>query len=301
MGKKMIEKAYKTNKGSTYNSSIEDFILSSNFNKLKGKVDLIVTSPPYPLIRPKAYGNLVGEEYKVWLSSIMNALKDLLKPGGSMIIEIGNAWDKGLPTMSTLPLETLISIKTLSGLHVCQQFIWNNTNKLPGPAIWVNIKKIRVKDSFTHIWWFSPTPYPSANNQKVLSPYGEGMKNLLKRQNYNTGTRPSGHVIGDGFLKENKGAIPSSVLSFTNSKEDPNYAKWCGENDVTQHPARMPERIVDFFINLTTEKGALVLDPFAGSNTTGKVAEDLGRRWVAIEKDKSYVLGSQGRFIGKLI
>jgi site-specific DNA-methyltransferase (cytosine-N4-specific) len=226
----------------------------------------------------------------------MTDLKLLLKPKGSLVVEIGNAWDKGQPTMSTLPIETLIQIKNQAELNVCQQFIWNNPNKLPGPATWVNIKRIRVKDAFTHIWWYAPSIDPRANNQKVLTPYGDGMKKLLETQNYNRGMRPSGHNIGDGFLKGNKGAIPSSVLTYANSKEDPAYREWCKEKGVNQHPARMPEKLAEFFINLTTTKNSLVLDPFGGSNTTGKTAENLGRRWVSIERDPEYVLGSRGRF-----
>jgi len=282
--------------GQAYNSSIEDFIASPRFQELKGTVDLILTSPPYPLVSPKAYGNRVGEDYKSWLSGIMTELKSLLKPKGSLVVEIGNSWDKGQPTMSTLPLETLIQIKEQSNLNVCQQFIWNNPNKLPGPATWVNIKRIRVKDSFTHIWWYAPSVDPKANNQKVLTPYGEGMKKLLEKQDYNRGMRPSGHNIGDGFLKGNKGAIPSSVLTYANTKEDPKYREWCKEKGVSQHPARMPEKLAEFFINLTTSKNSLVFDPFGGSNTTGKTAENLGRRWIVVERDPEYVLGSKGRF-----
>jgi DNA modification methylase len=292
-----LKPVYKTNLGQAFNASIEDFITSAKFQELKGTVDLILTSPPYPLVSPKAYGNKVGEDYKTWLADIMTELKLLLKPKGSLVVEIGNAWDKGQPTMSTLPLETLIQIKNQAQLNVCQQFVWNNPNKLPGPATWVNVKRIRVKDSFTHIWWYSATVDPRANNQKVLTPYGEGMKKLLATQNYNQGMRPSGHNIGDGFLKVNKGSIPSSVLTYANTKEDPEYRKWCKENGVSQHPARMPEKLAEFFINLTTNKNSLVMDPFGGSNTTGKTAENLQRRWISVERDINYVVGSKGRFL----
>ena len=87
-----MKPAYKTKFGEAYNSSIEKFIESENFENLKGKVDLILTSPPYPLVSPKAYGNKVGEDYKNWLSGIMKELKLLLKPKGSLVVEIGNAW-----------------------------------------------------------------------------------------------------------------------------------------------------------------------------------------------------------------
>jgi site-specific DNA-methyltransferase (cytosine-N4-specific) len=295
----ILKPSYKTKFGEAFNSPIEDFIKSDNFKSLRGKVDLILTSPPYPLVSPKAYGNRVGEDYKNWLADIMIELKTLLKPKGSMVIEIGNAWEKGIPTMSTLPLETLIDIKNKSGLSVCQQFIWNNPNKLPGPATWVNIKRVRVKDSFTHVWWYSNTPNPNANNSKVLTPYKDGMKKLLERQDYNRGLRPSGHSIGDGFLIQNKGSIPSSVLTFPNTLETKEYRDWCKKIGVSQHPARMPEKLVEFFVKFLTQKNGLVLDPFGGSNTTGKVSQDLNRRWVYIEQNKDYVLGSKGRFGSK--
>lgn len=291
-----MKPVYKTQFGQAFNCSIEDFIGSEKFNELKGKVDLILTSPPYPLVSPKAYGNRVGEDYKHWLAGIMKELKTLLKPKGSLVVEIGNAWEKGIPTMSTLPLETLIQIKLESELQVCQQFIWNNPNKLPGPATWVNIKRIRVKDAFTHIWWYSNTPDAKANNLRVLTPYKDGMKKLLERQDYNRGLRPSGHSIGDGFLKSNKGSIPSNVLTFPNSLETKEYREWCKKHDLPQHPARMPEKLAEFFIEFLTNKNALILDPFGGSNTTGKVAEDLKRQWIYIERDPIYVRGSKGRF-----
>lgn len=294
-----MKPVYKTQFGQAFNCSIEDFISSDKFKDLKGKVDLILTSPPYPLVSPKAYGNRVGEDYKHWLAGIMKELKTLLKPKGSLVVEIGNAWEKGIPTMSTLPLETLIQIKLESELQVCQQFIWNNPNKLPGPATWVNIKRIRVKDAFTHIWWYSNTPDAKANNLRILTPYKDGMKKLLERQDYNRGLRPSGHSIGDGFLKSNKGSIPSNVLTFPNSLETKEYREWCKKHDLPQHPARMPEKLAEFFIEFLTNKNALILDPFGGSNTTGKVAEDLKRQWIYIERDPTYVKGSKGRFQNK--
>ena len=84
-----MKPTYKTNLGSAFNASIEEFILSPKFEELKGTVDLILTSPPYPLVSPKAYGNRVGDDYKSWLSDIMTELKLLLKPKGSLVVEIG--------------------------------------------------------------------------------------------------------------------------------------------------------------------------------------------------------------------
>jgi site-specific DNA-methyltransferase (cytosine-N4-specific) len=287
---------YSTHLGEAYWAKTQDFLQSSIARNLAGKVDLILTSPPYPLAAPKAYGNKNGEEYRSDLLDIFMQAAPLLSEKGSLIVEIGNAWEKGLPEMQTLPIETLLSIKRDLNLVLCQMFIWDNPNKMPGPANWVNIKRIRVKDSFTHIWWFSKGPFPKADNRNVLAPYKTGMEKLLATQKYNRGTRPSGHAVGDGFLVRNEGAIPSSVLRFSNSKESSAYKAWCEERGLNRHPARMPADLAKFFINLTTNEGDLVFDPFGGSNTTGRAAEDLGRRWIITEMSEKYIEGSRGRF-----
>ena len=62
------------------------------------------------------------------------------------------------------------------------------------------------------------------------------------------------------------------------------------------HPARFPAELPRFFIEFLTEPDDLVLDPFAGSNTTGAVAEQLGRRWIAVEKNRTYAEDSELRF-----
>lgn len=286
-----------TKLGKAFNSNIESFIESSEFNKLKSKIQLIFTSPPYILNAPKKYGNRTGSDYQEWLSKIFSDLIPLLNDNGSLVVELGNSWNKGSPTMSLLPLQTLMQIATDSNLHVCQQFIWHNPGKLPGPASYVNIKRERVTDSFTHLWWYSKNEYPKASNLNVLKPYGEGMKKLLKTKKYNAGLRPSGHNIKPkSFLGKNEGSIPSSVLSISNTGSDKEYRDWCVSKNLEQHPARMPMGVADFFIAFLTEKNDIVLDPFGGSCTTGKSAENLNRRWICTEPNKIYLNGAKGRF-----
>lgn len=292
-----MKKVIKTKLGQAYNTSIEEFLNSKISQSLFGKVQLIFTSPPFPLVAPKKYGNLQGDDYLKWMSGVCSGLTKLLKPNGSLVIEIGNSWVKGSPTMSLLPLQTLMEISKSSQLQVCQQFIWHNTAKLPGPATWVNIKRERVTDSFTHIWWYSPSEHPKANNRRVLSPYKDGMKKLLERQKYNSGGRASGHKISEsGFLKSNKGSIPSSAILMANTHVDPEYSNWCKKSGLDMHPARMPIGIADFFIKFLTTPGDLVLDPFGGSCTTGKSAENLKRKWICIEQNLEYLQGAKGRF-----
>jgi site-specific DNA-methyltransferase (cytosine-N4-specific) len=289
--------AYKTKYGKCFHGKVEDILSDKSFQKNKGKINLIFTSPPFPLNRKKKYGNLNGNEYIEWLTNITTLLKDYLTDDGSFVIEIGNSWEEHEPVMSTLPIETLLAIKNKGKFKLCQQFVWFNTAKLPSPVQWVNVERARVKDSFTTIWWMSKTASPKANNRNVLEEYSASMKKLLKTKKYNSGSRPSEHQIGEkSFLKDNGGAIPSNVLIAANTNSSSEYLKKCKERDMIPHPARMPNFIAEFFIRFLTDEGDVVFDPFSGSNTTGEVSESLKRKWFAAEIDENYIIGSKLKF-----
>ena len=292
-----VELAYSTCCGEMYQCAVEDFLNSQFAEELAGSVQLLLTSPPFPLNRKKKYGNKSGDEYTSWLSELAPRLKRLLKPSGSMVVEIGNAWEPGSPTMSTLAMETLLKFIRAGELNLIQQFVAYNPARLPGPTQWVNVERIRVKDAFTHVWWMAPSTRPHANNREVLLPYSQSMQKLLATRHYNSGKRPSEHNIGaTSFMTDNGGAIPSNVLVVSNTSANDSYQNYCRDYDIPSHPARMPRELPEFFIRFLTNQGDLVFDPFAGSNTTGSVAELLGRRWLSVEQNADYVRGSKGRF-----
>lgn len=245
----------------------------------------------------KRYGNRKGEEYVDWLASLAPLFKDYLTADGSIALEIGNGWEAGQPVMSTLALRALLAFLDEGKFQLCQQFIVYNPARLPSPAEWVNVQRIRVKDAFTHVWWMAATTRPKADNRRVLTDYSKSMRKLLSSQKYNSGKRPSQHNIGkESFLTDNAGAIPSNVITLSNTNSSDEYLEYCRSHKLDLHPARMPAGLPAFFINFLTERGDLVLDPFAGSNTTGAVAQALGRRWVGIEMNETYIAGSRGRF-----
>lgn len=296
-GPKPIVPAYKTKLGSCLHGKCEEVIQRTGFRRYYGNVQLVFFSPPYPLNRKKKYGNLNGEEYTNWLASYAKNFRDLLTKDGSIVIELGNCWESGSPSMSTLALEALLAFKKAGDFNLCQQFICDNPARLPSPAQWVTIERIRVKDSYTNVWWFSKCPKPKADNRKVLKEYSESMRSLLKKKKFNAGRRPSEHIVSEeGFTKNNKGSIPSNVLSFANTRSIDPYFDFCKEKQIPYHPARMPAQLADFFVRFLTDEGDLVLDPFGGSNTTGSVCEKLKRHWVTIEANRSYIDGSVGRF-----
>lgn len=280
-----------------YCGSAEVLKSSRLARKYKGKVQLIFTSPPFPLNRKKKYGNLRGEAYVEWFASFAPIFRRLLKENGSIVVELGNAWEPGEPVMSTLALRALLAFLDKGRFHLCQQFVCYNPARLPSPVQWVNIERIRVKDSYTHVWWMAATQRPKADNRRVLKAYSPAMLKLLASQKYNSGKRPSQHDIGaSSFLRNNNGAIPSNVITLTNTTNGDQYLNYCREAGHVPHPARMPIGLAEFFIRFLTRPRELVLDPFAGSNTTGAAAERLKRRWVAIEPREDYIESSRGRF-----
>lgn len=307
---------HRTELGSYYAGDSTELLRSKLGKDLRGKVQLLLTSPPFPLNNKKSYGNLDGEKYKDWLSGLAKVFADLLTDNGSIVIEMGNAWVPGRPVQSLLHLESLIGFlkNPDTNLRLCQQFICYNPSRLPSPTQWVTVKRIRTTDSYTQVWWMAKTDFPKADNRKVLRPYSKEMKELLIRKNYNAGKRPSEHLISKrGFMTDHQGSIMPNLLelepmdenrevrlpnafSFSNTESNDFFMRKCREKGIIPHPARMPKGLAAFFIEFLTDPGDLVLDPFAGSNTTGFVAERQNRRWTSIEIKEEYAMQSQIRF-----
>ena len=313
----MKKELYKTKLGKMIVGDSIELYSSYLRQSYKNKVDLIITSPPFPLNTKKMYGNLTGETYLKWFTDLAPIFSDLLTDDGSLVIEIGNAWEPKRPIQSLLHLKSLLSLveNQAAGLRLIQEFIAYNPAKLPSPAQWVTINRIRTVDSYTHVWWLAKSDFPKADNTKTLRPYSKSMKRLLKEKQYNAGKRPSEHNISSkGFTKDNGGSIahnffelesldedrevrlPHNVLSFANTSSNDHFLRTCRKRRITPHPARMNGGLVNFFIEFLTEENDLIFDPFAGSNTTGYCAERLNRRWLSIEANKKYAKSSLIRF-----
>jgi DNA modification methylase len=260
-------------------------------------VSLIVTSPPFALNRKKAYGNVESAKYVAWFRPFAREFWRVLRQDGSLVIHIGGSWDKGQPTRSLYHLELLIDLCRDANrrFYLAQDLYWFNPARLPCPAEWVTVRRIRVKDAVDPIWWLSKSPYPKADNRNVLAPYSTSMRNLLE-QGYNAGRRPSGHHISSKFQHDQGGSIPPNLLVIANTDSNSHYLRSCRELHISPHPARYPVELPMFFIRLLTNEGDLVLDPFAGSNATGRAAENAGRRWISFEREEAYVKGSMLRF-----
>ena len=290
----MIAPIYKTDIGKAYCSDSLELMRSIDSKS----VNLVITSPPFALRRKKSYGNVSADKYCEWFWPFAKEIARILTPRGSFVLDIGGSWNKGIPTRSLYHFNLLTKLCSEKGLfHLAQEFYWYNPAKMPAPAQWVTIKRVRVKDAVNPIWWLSKGTSPKASNRRILRPYSRQMNRLLSK-GYNDGLRPSGHVISKNWGKKQKGAIPPNLIIAANTKSNDKYLKACRKHNLEIHPARFVKDIQEFFIKFLTTRGDIVLDPFSGSNVVGMVAEKLGRKWISIEINKEYVIGSAFRFDG---
>ncbi len=262
-------------------------------------VNLVLTSPPFALQRQKSYGNQSQADYVRWLSEFAVEVRRVLTTDGSFVLDLGGAYEKGRPIRSLYNYRVLITLCDELGFNLAQEFFWHNPAKLPSPIEWVNKRKIRAKDSVDTIWWLSKSDYPHADVCNVLTPYSDRMQKLLQDQAkyYTPKQRPSGHDISARFGQDNGGAIPPNLLQIANTESNSQYLRLCKALAVKPHPARFPAKLPDFFIRFLTRPNDIVFDIFGGSNTTGFVAQSLGRRWISCDDNAAYVAASAFRFL----
>jgi len=286
---------YQTKLGAAYCGDSLDLLSELS----DGSVDLVMTSPPFALQRQKDYGNPDQGEYVDWLSGFGRLVHAKLKDSGSFVLDLGGAYRKGVPARSLYNFRVLLRFCDELGFFLAEDFYWFNPSKLPSPIEWVNKRKMRAKDSVNTVWWFSKTEWPKANVSRVLAEYSDRMRRLLADPEgfYSPKKRPSGHDISAGFGTDNGGAIPSNLLSIPNSESNSAYLAACKALNIKAHPARFPPKLPEFFIRFLTDPNDVVVDIFAGSNTTGMVAEVERRKWLAFDEELEYLAGSTFRFL----
>jgi DNA modification methylase len=274
----------------------------------ESSINAVITSPPYALHFQKEYGNVTKQDYIEWFLQFAREIHRVLTDDGSFILNIGGSYNNGIPTRSLYHFKLLIALVEEVGFHLAQECFWFNPAKMPMPAEWVTVRRIRVRDSVEYVWWLGKTEWPKANNRAVLRPYSQDMKRLNEK-GLNRQKRPGGYNIKPSFsqvaaggsippnvIEQEVGEVAYDMLKFGNNAANDSYTKRCKEAGIKPHPARYPAALPEFFTKLVTEPGDIIMDPFAGSNTTGAVAESLQRYWTASEQVEEYLKASKFRF-----
>jgi site-specific DNA-methyltransferase (cytosine-N4-specific) len=256
-------------------------------------VQLIVTSPPYPLLKKKDYANqFAAKEHADWLCNEIAPWGRTLTDNGSLVLNLGETWLPGSPTQSLYQERLLLRLCDELGYHLCQRLYWHNPSKIPGPAEWVNIRRVRVTPAVEQLYWLSRSPNPKANNRNVLRAYSESMKDLIARGGDTAADRPSGHVLADGaFSKDNGGSIAHSLISTAHTGSRGRYFEYCKSHGLPIHPARFPEELVSWIIRLMTDPGDTIVDQYGGSLTTFDTGIRLGRNVITCDKSLQFLQG----------
>ena len=213
-----------------YQTSLGAAYVSDSLAFMRGlpssSIQAVVTSPPYALHFKKEYGNVDKAKYVEWFLPFAAEIKRILKPDGSFVLNIGGSYNPGSPTRSLYHFKLLIALCEEIRFHLAQECFWYNPAKLPAPAEWVNVRRMRIKDSVEYVWWLSQTEWPKANNEAVLVPYSEDMERLIQK-GYRAKKRPSGHNITAKFQKDHNGAIPANLISRGNNESNSEFLRAC--------------------------------------------------------------------------
>jgi len=276
------------------------------FGSLDEPISLCVTSPPYLLRKPRAYGN--PQDEKDYIDFICRSIEPIVRnliPGGSVCLNISNdIFEQGRPSRSMYCERLLLSIHDRLGLHLMDRLVWENTSKPPGPIEWASKKRVQLNVAYEIVYWMTNDPMKvRSDNRRVLQEHSE---RHLKLINGGGEQREASYCDGAYKIREGKsfanptvGKIPKNILKFSNSCGDKRrLAVMAREAGLPVHGATMPLALAKFLIQFLTGEGeeALVVDPFGGWLRTAKAAEELGRRWAVSELIKEYIQGGSLSF-----
>ena len=235
-------------------------------------IDLIITSPPYADQRKNTYGGVHPDRYVEWFLPISQELLRALKPTGTFVLNIKERVVNG--ERHTYVIELILAMRKQGWLWT-EELIWHKKNCYPGK--WPN----RFRDSWERLLQFNKDRDFNMYQEAVMIPMGDWAKTRLRRLSETDKTRDESKV-GSGFGKNISNWLTRTSAYPTNVLHMPTE---CGNKN---HSAVFPEALPEWFIKLFTQEGDWVLDPFAGSGTTIKVAQKLRRHSIGIELQPEY-------------
>jgi DNA modification methylase len=260
-----------------------------------GSLQLLMTSSPYPLLKPKEYGNVPPDRWVGWMTELFAQWKDLLTPDGSILLNIGSCFKAGVPAQQLHVERLLVKLEDELGFHLLQRLDWHQPCRLPSPLKWVGIERMRVTSSVEPLLWLSPNPMAYGNNRHVLRSYSAGGLRSIAAPRLSK--RPSGFTFGKSSFVDRGGSIPSSLIVANSSgKEETRYRKAVRAKGLEPHPAIMPAAVARFGIQLATDVGDVVFDPFCGSGTVVAESLKLGRRAIGSDRSLAYLESAAIRF-----
>lgn len=272
------------------------------FSKIDAPIVLCLTSPPYALANPRAYGNICEHHYVDWITKTLEPVVKNLVDGGSLLLNVSNdIFMRGVPARSMYCERLILALHDRLGLHKVDQLIWSNPSKPPGPVQWASKERVQLNVAWEPIYWLTNNPRNlRSDNRRVLQEHSQRHLELIRsggEQRIATSSDGAYAIRRGSYGNETAGRIPRNVLEFGHACADQQmYKKNARALGLPAHGAPMPLALARFLIEFLTEPGEIVCDPFGGSMSTARAAEMLGRRWLSSENILEYVLGAATRF-----
>lgn len=295
--RKQVLIAFSTDLGVALWGNAEDV-----FGRLEDEITLALTSPPYPLAKQRAYGNVDQQAYVDWLCRMLEPVVARLRRGGNLALNLSNdIFEPGSPARSLYLERLTLALHDRLGLSLMDRYVWSNPSKAPGPVQWASLQRIHNNVGWEPVLWFSNDPLNAiADNRRVLLAHGERHQRLVAAGGEKRVAAFSGgaYRLREGsFGKETPGRLARNVLTIGHRDVDQEPAReFARQNGLPEHPAPMPLRLAEFFVNFLSEEGDLVVDLFGGYAATAKAAEQAGRRWLIVERCREYIAAAAERF-----
>lgn len=294
--------AYSTDLGVALWGSCSDV-----FAKLDEPITLCLTSPPYPLAKPRAYGNVPLSAYVDWLCEQLEPIARNLVRGGTIALNVSNdIFEPGSPARSTYRERLVIALCDRLGLHKLDELVWHNPTKPPGPVQWASLNRMQLNVAWEPIYVFTNDPRAClADNRRVLQEHTERHLRLIRRggvESYRERNDGAYTLRPGSYGSPTPGRIPRNVLPFVQAARDTDLQRaraLARAARLPVHGAGMPLDLADFLVRYLAPEDALVVDPFWGWGTTGFAADINGRRWIGSEYMGEYLVGSAARFAGR--
>lgn len=273
---------------------------TATFERIAEPICCVITSPPYPLATPRAYGGPSRDTYIDFITRSLEPLVRNLVPGGNVALNVGDVYESGSPAKSTYIEELILALRERLGLQLMNKIVWAS-NKPPGPVKWASMSRQQLNEGYEYVLWFCSDPVRClADNRRVLEPHSANHKRLMEG-----GGERRNSIAGDGahrirrgsYGRETAGRIPRTVWPIANHcASQREYKARAKDLGLAVHGAAMPLALARKLVLFLADVGHLTVDPFAGSFTVPLACELEGRPWIATDDVYDYVRGGATRF-----
>ncbi len=275
----------------------------AGFSSITDPIQLVVTSPPFPLAKARAYGNPKETEYVDFLCEAIEPIVRRLASGGSIVLDLSNdIFLSGSPARSLYRERLVLAFSDRLGLFKMDEIPWVNRSKPPGPVQWASVHRVQLNSGWQPVYWFCNAPdLARSDNRRVLEPHSERHLTLMRSGGEQRERANSDGAYrlraGRSYAQVTEGRIPKNVFERGHHcAAQKAYKAAARKAGLPVHGAPFPLKLAEFFVRFLTAEGDLVADPFGGSLTVALAAEKLGRHWIATDVIWEYLAGGGLRF-----